>query len=437
MKIISKKLVLDSIKPSKREHEAFTREVLVFLTKLREASLSLKIESDFFVGGSFGKETYLKGDFDVDIFCNFDKNYPETELSNLAKKILDSINVISKKNKGSRDYFSGVYGSKIKFNFELIPNKKIQNPRNTQNSTDLSCMHVLYLRKKVENNPNLCDEIRLAKQFFKAQGLYGAESYIQGFSGHVLDILIMNYGSLENLLEEAKKWGEQTIIDINSIYKDKETLLRTIGKEKSSSLVLVDPIIENRNAARALSTENYSKFLVLAYSLDKIDESYFEIKKRNIKLEVIKARKFAEKNNLFFLCYKILFSLESYSEDIAGSKLLRLSRQLESYFNENDFKVFKRDFQVDMVKCECYFIFIFEFASLPKIKVIKGPKVSMRDALKSFISKREKYFVEEDRLYSYEKRKYTNLESISIITKKSIEKFISSSVDFIKTFEKM
>ena len=92
----------------------------------------------------------------------------------------------------------------------------------------------------------------MAKQFFKSKSLYGAESYINGFSGHVLDILISNYSSLQNLILQAKTWQEVTFIDINSQYRDFEQASETLNSDKLSNLIVIDPIIKERNAAKAL-----------------------------------------------------------------------------------------------------------------------------------------------------------------------------------------
>ena len=67
-----KSKILSEIKPSAYEHEEFEKVVMKFKRKLKRASNKLGLKSDFFVGGSFGKGTYLKGTFDVDIFCRFD-----------------------------------------------------------------------------------------------------------------------------------------------------------------------------------------------------------------------------------------------------------------------------------------------------------------------------------------------------------------------------
>ena len=65
------------------------------------------------------------------------------------------------------------------------------------NVTDFSPLHVDWVNKNVKR---LRDDIRLAKRFCKVNKLYGAESYIRGFSGYALELLISYYGGFLRFL---------------------------------------------------------------------------------------------------------------------------------------------------------------------------------------------------------------------------------------------
>ena len=93
---------------------------------------------------------------------------------------------------GSRDYFQ-INESKD-FVIELIPVIKATDPKKAENITDLSYSHVKYINKKIKNQ-KILDEIKIAKAFCYATKTYGAESYINGFSGYSLELLIYHYKS--------------------------------------------------------------------------------------------------------------------------------------------------------------------------------------------------------------------------------------------------
>ena len=170
------------------------------------------IVAKLFVGGSVGKGTCLPGIRDIDYFMRFDlKKYGEEDISAICEGVLSGIFKNVLRLKGSRDY----YQINLKeFEIEIIPVLSIRSIGQAKNLTDQSPFHVNWIKKKVKGNKNLDFEMRLAKQFFRASGVYGAESWIGGFSGHVTEILVTQYSGFEKLLKAVVKWDVKTIIDI-------------------------------------------------------------------------------------------------------------------------------------------------------------------------------------------------------------------------------
>ncbi len=427
-----KKQVLEKIKPTQKEHEEFEQTVLKFKRKLKRASNKLKYKIDFFIGGSFGKGTYLKGTSDVDIFARFDLSYKDHLLSDMLYEILKEAKLSFKKQKGSRDYYSVLFGPRgKKIIFEVIPNRNIKDVSQMLNSTDVSPMHVEFLKTKAKQNLELTDEIRLCKQFFKAKGLYGAESYINGFSGHVIDILVAYFGSLEKLLENAKTWNEQIVLDICDYYKSYDDAIASLPFDKLSSLIVIDPILKDRNASRALSEEHFSEFVLISNMTEELKKEDFEIHKPKKAQVISDIKEFAKENNLKFLIYDFKFEIKNESEDIVGSKLLKLHKKLFKMFDSYDFNIFKDDFFIDMSKGICLSTFLFEKTSLPNIKKIYGPKVSMRDAIINFLKNRDRYFVENDRVCIYEKRIINKIEEICSVELKEMEVMLGKDMSFV------
>lgn len=428
-----KSQVLSEIKPTSEEHLFLEEGVNKLKRKIKRAANSLDYKVEVFIGGSFGKGTYLKGSSDVDFFVRFDLSYEDSKLSIMLEEILKLIKIKYVRQKGSRDYFSGVFSPR-KYNilFEFVPVYNIKKYGDARNSTDLSCFHVDFVKNKILNDINLSDEIRLSKQFFKSCKLYGAESYINGFSGHVIDILICYYSNLENLILDVKTWGDEKYIDISSFYDDINSAKNAMEKDKISNLIVIDPIVKNRNAAKALSSTNYYKFLFEISNIDKLSLENFKVEKIDFDVILTNSKRFSESNNLIRLVYKIDFNLKNQSNDIVGSKLRKLFGKIENYFISFDFKIFHSEFEISMSKNSCLFIYLFEKSSLPKVKKITGPKVVMGEAVKNFLKKREIYFVEEDRICSYETRRIIKLSEISRFNISDFENLINKDVSFIR-----
>lgn len=309
-----------------REAKTISSEDQRIVELIRNGLKKSRIEAEVFVGGSFAKGTLVKGDFyDIDIFVRFDWRYED--LSAILGKVLAEV---TKKNKlkleklhGSRDYFRIIKGNVI---FEIVPVTKIKKPKEARNVTDLSYFHVNYVKRKLKGK--LAGEVVLAKQFCKAQKVYGAESYINGFSGYALECLIINYKSFEKMIRELSKikLGDRIVVDPANFYKKKNDVLFEMNESKlNSPIILVDPTWKERNALAALNLETFGRFQESARAfLRKPGKEFFIIRKFDEKSFRDKSRK----NKSEFV--KIEISTDRQPGDIAGTKLKKFASHLEN-----------------------------------------------------------------------------------------------------------
>ena len=262
----SKKEVLARISPSLEEKKK--------LNDIAEAMLSkIKIKNALpTLGGSVAKNTWLKGNHDIDIYVKFDPKYYEGK--DISKILKQSLKNIKKKDKvhGSRDYFQIMQET---YTIELVPILDIKKVSQAINITDVSPFHVKWVKK----HKSLCDEMRLTKAFCKANKIYGAESYIKGFSGYVLEILTVYYESFNKLIKAVSKWDSNLIIDIEKHYKEKNIIKELNQSKTKSPLILIDPVQKERNASAGLSKEKFKLFKELAKAYLKNPSPIFFIKK--------------------------------------------------------------------------------------------------------------------------------------------------------------
>lgn len=389
------KEILERINPSKEELKIINEQLNTFLNKLN--SRIKKLNAEAFVGGSFAKRTLIKkGKYDIDIFLRFNE---AGNLSDLTKKILKGIKNISEVH-GSRDYFRVNVSDNLFF--EIVPVKKVANPRESDNITDLSYSHVNYVRRKIKSQ-KILDEIKIAKAFCHAHGCYGAESYVNGFSGYGLELLVYYYGSFEKFVKAMTKIKDKEIIDIEKLHKNKNTILMDLNSAKlEAPIVLIDPTFKQRNVLAALSEETFRNFQkVCSKFLKTPSANLFEIQK----LDLEKIRKDAEKKKYEFI---LLTAKTGKQEgDIAGSKLLKfynfLTRELEEFF-----EVKKRGFGYDDAQTGEYF---FVLKSRKEI-LIEGPRISDKKNVARF-KKGKKTFVKSGRVYSKKKIDFSAREFIT------------------------
>jgi len=380
------KAVLQKIKPSKEEEKRFVTATASFLKSLNAA---LKTEAKAILGGSGAKGTWLSGSYDVDVFVAFDHNKyvnKSAELSGFLEKVLKKAfpKVKIDRLHGSRDYFQLSYRGLM---FEAVPILKITKAEQAQNITDISPLHSQWVNGHAAK---VKDEIRLLKQFCKANHLYGAESYIGGFSGYVLEIITAQYGSFEKVLKAAQKWKEKDVVDPSKFYATKELALFHINTSKlQSPLIVVDPVDKFRNAAAALSMEKFLSFKKLAKEyLQKPSEEFFV--KEKITVESLQ-KKYKGKGTLLF----ITVTPTEGKEDAVGAKLLKVFELLREKLQ--GFALLQGGWAWDKGE-EGMFYFVAKKKELPAEEVRLGPPLKMKGYVDDFKKKNKNTFEDGGRI---------------------------------------
>ncbi len=381
MNILREALV--SIAPTQKDREVLT-DVKKFLTRLQQELKLRRINAKPVLGGSFAKDTWLAGDYDVDVFVTFDMSYKNDPLSDLLAKALKPWK--TERLHGSRDYFQ-IHGP---INYEIIPVLAIKHAKQALNVTDFSPKHVAWVNTKGKKFKN---DIRLLKKFCKAHRVYGAESYIRGFSGHVVDILTIYYSGFLKTLKAATKWKDKTELDYNNTYKGKA--LFTLNTSKTQGpLVLIDPVQPDRNAAAALTKENFDTFIVGAKSfLKKQTIAAFTEKKTDINALLAKKVPVVHITTL------------NEKEDVAGTKMVKAYDFLKKELS--DFGVRDSGWEWDKKKHASLW-FALNKKDLPATEQRMGPPKAMTESCAAFKKKYKNAKLVKGRMVAIVKRPITN-----------------------------
>ena len=384
--------VLVEIKPSKEDENKILKEINDLIKKINSG---LK-DGKAVLGGSGAKGSWLKT-FDADIFVLFDyKKFKDNylEISDILEKHLKKKFKKIERIHGSRDYFQ----IKIKnTTIEIIPLLNIKNEKEAKNITDISQLHSKWVNKNSKNT----DEIRLTKQFCKANNVYGAESYIQGFSGYICEILTIYYGSFMKLVKNVAKWKDKVVLDPENYFKGKN-IERELNKSKLvSPLILIDPVQKSRNAAAALSYEKFDMFRVACKKfLKQPGINYFKIKTLNVD-------EFRNKN-------KVVIEInvnpkKSGKRDVIGGKILKAFEFLIKESMLYGFKIIKYDWSWDE-KNVAKFIFVVDDKKIPKEVTLIGPPLKLKNHVEKFKKAHKKTFVRGSKIMAIEKRKFETFE---------------------------
>lgn len=390
-----KSKLLGKIRPSKKEQDKVEEIIRDISKKINSNIEKQKIAAKLIVGGSVAKGTWLPGVSDIDLFLQFCRKYKN--ISDLTEGLIKDFK--SERVKGSRDYFIITYKG---FEVEIVPVLEINDLKKVDNITDISPLHVKWIRNKIKENKDLDDEIKITKLFLKAQKCYGAETYIKGFSGHVTDILIYYCKSFDRFIKEASKWKPKVFIDAEKHYKDKNEAMSKMNESKLyGPMIVVDPIQPERNAAAALSDEKFEVLIKASKAYTKKPElSFFEEKR--ITLNDLKKKK-----NIFVL----EASPKKKRKDAAGAELLKRFETVKRKLKENDFKISDSGWQWYPKEKAMYWV-CFMDKNLSKTKRHDGPPLNAsKEDIEKFRSK-WKNAKKDKRYYVIINRKYTKPEQL-------------------------
>lgn len=338
------------------------------------------------LGGSFGKGVWIEGESDVDIFVQFDKKYASDAISDLLGTALAPLHPT--RVHGSRDYFQ-IHKT---FLFEIVPVLDITTGTPAANVTDYSPLHTQWVNTHARL---LRDDIRLAKVFVKAARVYGAESYKQGFSGHVLDILIVYYRGFLPFLENLVTWKKKTIIDCNNTH-GKRALFYLNTSKTEGPLVVVDPLDSKRNAAAALRTHALVKLQRHAKAfLKNPDQSFFTVPKMPRK---------PGPNQVFVDVTPI-----PGKQDVVGAKLKRTFDHVKSSLAH---QVHIKDADWFWEQDCARFVFTLNTTELPQTHAIRGPPTHMTEHARQFKSEHPSAQEHDNHLIATEPNPYATINEL-------------------------
>ena len=364
-------------------------------------------------GGSYAKGTWLSSEADIDIFIKFKKSTSEEKFTEISEKVgFESMKKYSPYVRYSEHPYVEARIKKTKIN--VVPCYDV-NIGEWKSSADRSPFHTKFMQNAL--TPEMRNEVRILKTFLKLTEIYGAEISKQGFSGYVSEVLILNFGSFENVIETIAKIQQNQIIGKTS-------------KVFETPIIIADPIDGNRNLAAAISIENIGKFILACRSFkNKPTPQFFKSKKLK-----------SSKNNLENVLV-VKFNFKMRSPDIIWGQIKRATTSLATQLELGGFNVLRTKSYSDE-RNEAYLFFLLESTKIPKKYSKSGPEFFRENDCNSFISKNisktELMWIGDDKkITSLEKRKHNDVVKFMIeLIKNNLQTGIPQGLqsDFKKGF---
>jgi len=333
------------------------------------------IRAEVSIQGSVARDTWLRGEADVDIFAilpvEIDRNQWIGKLLPILRKGLAHYHIIERY---SEHPFLEFSDENIKVN--VVPCYAVEKG-SWKSATDRTPFHTIYMREHL--TPELRIQARLFKKFLKGVRVYGAEIRVGGFSGMLAETLTLCYGSFAKTLEEASKWRNQTLLEAEPSSQPGEKPRRF-----ATSLVVIDPVDSNRNLAASVKEERLWEFVAACRKfLTNPNLSYFYPHPRTIPSRSDFLKKLSHSPHDLIVA---TFPHKRIVLDILWGQLFSLERSLVALAQRHDFHVLRSTAWSDEDQTSALLIEV-ESATLPLSRLHAGPPVSKRDESDAFLKR--------------------------------------------------
>jgi tRNA nucleotidyltransferase (CCA-adding enzyme) len=341
-------------------------------------------------GGSYAKDTWLSKEADIDIFIKFKKSISDERFTEISKKVgFESMKKYNPYVRYSEHPYVEARIMKTKIN--IVPCYDV-NLGEWKSSADRSPFHTRFMQNELTTK--MRDEVRILKTFLKLTKIYGAEIAKQGFSGYVSEVLILNFGSFENVIKSIAKIQQNQVIGKTS-------------KVFETSIVIMDPIDSNRNLAAAISDENIGKFILAC-----------RVFQNNSIIQFYKPKKLKPLKNNWENVLVVKFNFKKRSPDIIWGQVKRATASVATQLESGGFNVLRSKSYSDEQN-EAYLFFLLESIKIPKNYPKIGPDFFRESDCNSFISKnidktQLMWIGEDKKIISLENRKHNDAVKFTV-----------------------
>ena len=363
--------VLNRIRPTPEER-AYVRAMGERLIEAVERSGMAKA----MMVGSVARDTFVRGDRDLDVFMLFDPALSREDLQeqglSLARRIAGEFGATWREKYAEHPYLNATIDS---LDIDLVPCYAVPSATEIKSAVDRTPFHTRYILAHIGD---YADDVLLLKQFAKAGGVYGSDHMTEGFSGYLCEVLTIYYGGFHALLAAAARWRPGEVIDIE----------QHGAKEFEDPLVVIDPVDPERNVAAALSISRMFEFAELArgYLAEPSIAFFCRPNTPPLTREVF-ARLLAARGTHLF---SMTFATPDYTPDTVVPQLRKSAESIRELLERSGFAANRID--VCMEKERCILVFELMAAEAPAMRRHIGPPLSSRENAEKFL---EKYVREE------------------------------------------
>jgi tRNA nucleotidyltransferase (CCA-adding enzyme) len=361
------------------------------------------------IQGSFARDTWLSGEADLDIFAGFP---PTMDRREWTEKVLPEIR------KGIRSKTVDRYAEHPYLEFHVdgirvnvVPCYSVEKGQ-WKSATDRTPYHTEYMTKHLTEEMRI--QARLLKRFMKGIRSYGAEIRVGGFSGMLVETLILHYRSFLETLLQASNWKPVVFLDIEKPTSSQDSRAREFG----SSLVVIDPVDPNRNLAAAVRHDRLWGFVAASRELQKSPGLWFFFPPKSRPRTKAQFSKLLEYQNRDIVAMS--FEHPRIVPDVLWGQLLKIEKSITELMTRQDFHPIRSTVWSDENRSSAILVEQ-DISNLPEVQLRQGPPVSKKDDSQGFLDRHLNArdtirgpWIEADRWVVDKKRRVLTIEQLVI-----------------------
>lgn len=383
--------VLERVTPGGRERRELARTADELMEAVREEADRVGVEAEPQHVGSSSRGTWLAGDRDIDVFVKLPTSLEREEFVDIGMEIARAVADRGdewEESYAEHPYVKARFGE---FDVDIVPCFDVEAPRDIRSAVDRTPFHDRYVDDRIGE---LREDVLLLKQFMKGAGVYSAEARVQGFSGYLTELLVMEFGGFGGVIEAASGWRPGVSLDPEG---------HGTGDRFDESLVVVDPVDPERNVAAALSLQRFAEFVRACGDFLEEEREAFFFPPEKEPLKSFRSR------GTFLAAVEI--SISGLVEDNLYPQLRKTRDALTSGLEREGFRVLRSEVFPDLVVIELF------SGEVPAVEKHRGPPVWVKRHADAFVEKYEgaahfagPWVDEEGRLAVERPRRFTDAE---------------------------
>ena len=367
--------VRERVRPADEERELVRAAAETAVDRAEAAVADLDVDARVLLVGSAGRDTWLPGERDVDVFVAVPATLDRESLEAVGLEVGHAVLADGREAFAEHPYVSGrIDGVDV----DVVPCYDVESSAESRSAVDRTPFHAAYVEARLD--AETAAEVRVVKQFLDAIGVYGSNLRTRGFSGYLTELLVLEHGDARGVLEAAADWHPPVRLDPADHG----------GRSFDDPLVVVDPTDPDRNVAAVCTAENVAR--LTHHARDVLDEprveAWFPTDREPLDAAAVEAHLQARTTTPVALVFE--------APDLVDDELYpQLRKSLEGLGDALDRRGFEAIRRAAFADGRAVLLFELEVAERPAVERHAGPPVHVREHADRFLER----YADDDSVY--------------------------------------